>query len=117
MTTYTSAPQLYGMMTNEHSYELVIHDEAHHNTEQKYSAAYENVKHRFAHTVNLSATLKCPLNDIHFKYSLLRGIQDKVVRDFLANVFICTKQERESESSNVIIQIVEQLQKTHEKVN
>lgn len=114
LTTYASAPVLYEMMTDEHSFELIIHDEAHHLKAPQYKAAFELVSSKFAHTVNLSATLACEPNDIHYKYSLLRGIKDKVVRDFRANIFLCTKQEREH--SSVIVQIVKQLLLAHEHV-
>jgi superfamily II DNA or RNA helicase len=83
LTTYTSAPDIYAKISDENAVDLIIHDEAHRAERDIYSAAFAKIVDNVKHYLNLSATL--PNKDGYeadYKYSLLRGIKDGVVRDF-----------------------------------
>ena len=109
LTTYTSAPEVYSrLLTKGCSVDLLIHDEAHRAKRHLYSESLATIEDRIGHCVNLSATLPVPAD---YKYSLLRGIKDKVVRDFNMEIFLCTDIEREE--SNLFVEIVKQLQNNH----
>ena len=90
-TTYASAPDIYARLDDTNIPLVIFHDEAHHVTAPIYGAAFANIAPRL-HTVNLSATLpnsKAP----HYKYPLLKGIRDGVVRDFNLDLFLCVDRE------------------------
>jgi len=112
-TTYTSAPDIFANLTSERSVNLVVHDEAHRTERPEYKASFQRVTEYIHHTVNLSATLpetKVP----HYKYPLLRGIKDNVVRDFHMELFLCVAKERSE--TQLIIKIVEKLLALHSQV-
>jgi len=110
LTTYTSAPEVYRELLTEEGrlVDLLIHDEAHRVKRDQYSASLATIEERIGHRVDLSATLPEPAD---YKYSLLRGIKDKVVRDFNMEIFLCTDAEREQ--SKLFVEIVKQLQTIH----
>jgi superfamily II DNA or RNA helicase len=110
-TTYASAPEIYKCLP--HTIDLVAHDEAHHVGAAEYATAWASVAGLVRHTVNLSATLP-PAKEAHYKYPLLKGIHDKVVRDFNLELFICTLGER-SETS-LLITIVNKMRQWHTNV-
>jgi superfamily II DNA or RNA helicase/ubiquinone/menaquinone biosynthesis C-methylase UbiE len=92
LTTYASAPLIYEKLTPASLPRLIVHDEAHHITSPVYAAAMATVS-ATVHRINLSATL--PIEQIpHYKYSLLRGIADGVVRNFNMDLFVCVDRER-----------------------
>jgi ubiquinone/menaquinone biosynthesis C-methylase UbiE len=70
---------------------VIFHDEAHHVTAPIYSAAFAKIAPH-VHTVNLSATLP-DSKEPHYKYPLLKGIHDGVVRDFNLDLFLCVDTE------------------------
>jgi superfamily II DNA or RNA helicase len=115
LTTYVSAPELYQLVTDQNvHFDMLIHDEAHHIESANYKKALDIVSVFIRHTVNLSATLACESSDIHFKYSLLRGTNDKVVRDFKPFVIQCVKSERDSTA--LLVEMVQLLIEKHEHV-
>lgn len=90
-TTYASAPDIYAHMDETNMPSIIFHDEAHHVTAPIYAAVFAKIA-PCVHTVNLSATLpdsKIP----HYKYPLLKGIRDRVVRDFNLDLFLCVDTE------------------------
>lgn len=112
-TTYTSAPDIFANLTPRRSVNLLVHDEAHRTERPEYKASFQRVTEYIQHTVNLSATLpetKVP----HYKYPLLRGIKDGVVRDFHMELFLCVAKERSE--TQLIIKIVEKLLMLHSQV-
>lgn len=112
-TTYTSAPNIFANLSSERSVHLLVHDEAHRTERPQYKASFQSVTEYIQHTVNLSATLpetKMP----HYKYPLLRGIRDGVVRDFHMELFLCVARERSE--SQLFIKILEKLQMLHKEV-
>ncbi len=114
-TTYTSAPVLFKMIeaTSDVSIDILCHDEAHRTERPDYKAALETVRSKIRHCVNLSATLPATLEP-HYRYSLLRGIKDGVVRDFHMELFVCVDKERSE--TQLLIQIVEKLKTLHRQV-
>ena len=115
-TTYTSAPIIYvAFRANAVSVDLVAHDEAHHVGGPEYATGWADVAGLVRHTVNLSATLpdsKVP----NYKYPLLKGIRDKVVRDFNLELFLCTMGERTGAPTALLVTIIEKLRVYHERV-
>ena len=94
LTTYISAPVIYEtLVENTVSIDLVIHDEAHHIHAPLYNKALESCKHNITHQLNLSATL--PRDSlVNYRYSLLQGIKDEVVRNFDMQLFLCTSRDK-----------------------
>ena len=116
LTTYISAPVIYDDLKDDDvitSIDLVIHDEAHHIYAPLYSQSLEACKHNVMHQLNLSATLPedCVAD---YRYSLLQGIKDKVVRDFNMELFLCTSRDREH--GQVIEKMMRKLITLHEEV-
>ncbi len=113
-TTYTSAPLLYANVHPDRAANLtILHDEAHRTERSEYKLAYTKIQEYIHYTINLSATLpdsKPP----HYKYSLLRGIADGVVRDFHMELFLCTSSERNQ--TQLIITILRKLLALHKQV-
>lgn len=112
-TTYTSAPDIFANLTPRRSVNLLVHDEAHRTERPEYKASFQRVTEYIQHTVNLSATLpetKVP----HYRYPLLRGIRDGVVRDFHMELFLCVARERSE--TQLFIKILEKLQMLHKEV-
>jgi hypothetical protein len=115
LTTYASAPLIYGALTPERVVDIVIHDEAHHITGAEYKRGFDAAAPYLKHVVNLSATL--PITKVpHYKYPLLKGIRDGVVRDFNMELFICTLGERTGSATELLITIVEKLRRFHDRV-
>jgi superfamily II DNA or RNA helicase len=106
-TTYTSAPLIYSTLREV---DLIVHDEAHRIERPEYAAAFSKISSLVKHTVNLSATLPSS-KEAHYKYSLLRGIKDGVVRDFHMELFLCVDKERSE--TKLIETIVEKLKSLH----
>jgi superfamily II DNA or RNA helicase len=112
-TTYTSAPLLYSNLSSPSQVDLLIHDEAHRIERAEYKASLGKASGMIKHTVNLSATLsesKVP----HYKYPLLRGIKDGVVRDFHMELFLCVEKERNE--TTILLTIVRKLLSLHKQV-
>lgn len=88
LTTFASVPIVYGVLSSASAADLVIVDEAHHINGEVYNTAAETACPFIKHRIHFSATL--PENkEVHYKFSLLRGIAEKVVRDFNIQLFIC----------------------------
>jgi superfamily II DNA or RNA helicase len=116
LTTYISAPIIYDDLKDDDvitSIDLIIHDEAHHIYAPIYNTSLEACKHNVMHQLNLSATLPedCVAD---YRYSLLQGIKDKVVRDFNMELFLCTSRDREH--GQVIEKMMHKLISLHENV-
>lgn len=112
-TTYTSAPLIFKELCEDRKVDLLCHDEAHRTERPDYKEALAGVADYIGHAVNLSATL--PLAKLpHYKYSLLRGINDGVVRDFHMRLLMCTAKERNE--TTLIINIVKSLLAMHKQV-
>jgi superfamily II DNA or RNA helicase len=112
-TTYTSAPLLYNKLGGQTSVDLLVHDEAHRVERAEYKAALTRIADLVKHTANLSATLpdsKSP----HYKYPLLRGIKDGVVRDFHMELFLCVAKEKNE--TTLLLTIVRKLLSLHKQV-
>jgi hypothetical protein len=89
---------------------LIIHDEAHHVSAPQYAAALTTMEG--VRRINLSATLpesKVP----HYKYPLLKGIRDVVVRDFNLDLFLCLEKERTLESATALLELIVRKLLTH----
>lgn len=112
-TTYTSASLIYANINRKRTIDLNIHDEAHRIERPEYNAAFIKISQYVKHTVNLSATLPSS-KEAHYKYSLLRGIKDGVVRDFHMELFLCIEKERNE--TKLIETIVKKLQSIHSEV-
>ena len=113
LTTYMSAPDIFLNIGSSNQIDLIIHDEAHRAERKIYSEAFSKINDNIEHCLNLSATL--PLDyEADYKYSLLRGIKDGVVRDFNMHMFLCVDIERNQ--SKTFIEIVEILKKMHPEV-
>jgi superfamily II DNA or RNA helicase len=112
-TTYTSAPLIYAQLCEGRDVDLLTHDEAHRTERPEYKAAFSQVNRFIRRTVNLSATLP-NTKEIHYKYSLLRGIKDGVVRDFHMELFLCVSKERNE--SALLFQIIEKLKSLHKEI-
>jgi superfamily II DNA or RNA helicase/ubiquinone/menaquinone biosynthesis C-methylase UbiE len=113
LTTYMSAPDIYSKISDTNKIDLVIHDEAHRAERTLYKESFLTIVPYIKNCTNLSATL--PLEyEADYKYSLLRGIKDGVVRDFNMNLFLCTDIERNQ--AKTFIEIVELLKKSHPEV-
>lgn len=110
LTTYTSAPLIFKQLGPQCVIDLLCHDEAHRIERPDYAAALTAVQKYIKHTVNLSATLPTKLVP-HYKYSLLRGIHDGVVRDFHMRLFMCTVKERDQTA--LIITMIDSLLAIH----
>jgi hypothetical protein len=113
-TTYISAPAIYAKLTPEVLPHLIIHDEAHHIVSPIYAEALSHVSSS-VHRMNLSATLpdsKMP----HYKYPLLKGIRDGVVRDFNMDLFLCVDKERGAGGTALLELIVHKLLTQHPTV-
>lgn len=112
-TTYTSAPLIYSQINAKNVIDLVIHDEAHRTERPEYKSAFSKINTFVKYTINLSATH--PLDkEIHYKYSLLRGIKDGVVRDFHMELILCTYKEKNE--SKLLISFIEKLCLTHKEL-
>ena len=112
-TTYTSAPEIYSAIYEDREIDLICHDEAHRTERPDYVAAFEEVSQYVGHVVNLSATLPTS-KEPNYKYSLLRGIHDGIVRDFHMELFMCT--EREKGGTELIVTMIEKLLTLHGQV-
>jgi superfamily II DNA or RNA helicase len=112
-TTYTSAPLIYAKINQTRSIDLTVHDEAHRIERPEYAASFSKIASLVNHTVNLSATLPSS-KEAHYKYSLLRGIKDGVVRDFHMELFLCVDKERSE--TKLVETIVEKLHNIHSEV-
>lgn len=110
-TTYTSAPQIYARIGAKRRVDLICHDEAHRTQRPQYRTAFDLIVGHVRHVANLSATLP---QEAHYKYSLLRGIKDGVVRDFHMELLMCSSRERND--TNLIVKIVEKLKVQHKQV-
>ena len=113
LTTYTSAPLLFESLPETYELDLLVHDEAHRTERPQYKGSLKKILSKIKHIANLSATLP-QTKKIHFRYPLLRGIKDKVVRDFHMELFMCVKKERTDTS--LIITIIKKLITLHKKV-
>ena len=107
LTTYISAPVLMATLSDKRRLDMLINDEAHHITAPVYSVAYTRAVPFIQHTVNFSATLPCT-KEPNYKYPLLKGIRDSVVRDFNIELFIC-----KSEEDTGLLQIIDKLVALH----
>jgi superfamily II DNA or RNA helicase/ubiquinone/menaquinone biosynthesis C-methylase UbiE len=112
-TTYTSAPLVYAQLSQEREVDLILHDEAHRTERPEYKAAVSKVSAFIKRIVNLSATLPNS-KEVHYRYSLLRGIRDGVVRDFHMELFLCVSKERNETA--LLFQIVEKLRSLHKEI-
>lgn len=115
-TTYASAPDIFEHLDHTNMPSAVIHDEAHHIVAPIYGAALAKISAEI-YTINLSATLpdsKVP----HYKYPLLKGIRDHVVRDFNLDLFLCVDHEREnaSHATALLELIIQKLLTQHKNV-
>lgn len=108
MTTYVSAPVLLASLSEKRYLDMLIADEAHHITAPVYSAAYARAAPFIRHTVNFSATLP-DIKEPHYKYPLLKGIRDGVVRDFNIELFLCKSGEETG-----LLQMIDKLIALHE---
>ncbi len=113
ITTFASAPKLFAALGPTRVADIMCVDEAHHVTGAEYNEAVASITPYVRHTVHFSATLP-ESKQAHYKYPLLKGIRDSVVRDFNLELFICTLGER-SETS-LLITIVNKLRQWHTKV-
>jgi superfamily II DNA or RNA helicase len=113
LTTYTSAPNIYGKLKDGMEVDILIHDEAHRIERPDYKSALTPISGLIRHTVNLSATLPSTKTP-HYRYSLLRGIKDGVVRDFHMELFLCVAKERNE--TKLLQQILEKLKSLHKEV-
>jgi superfamily II DNA or RNA helicase len=110
-TTYISAAEFFPRLTSDKTPDLVIHDEAHHVTAPQYSAALAKLE-AGVRRINLSATLpdsKIP----HYKYPLLKGIRDGVVRDFNLDLFLCVETERTLGGATALLALIVRKLLTH----
>ena len=107
LTTYASVPQILASLTKDRMVDRLIADEAHHIKGPVYKAAYAIAVPFIRHTIHLSATLP-EEKERHYKYSLLKGIRDGVVRDFNIELFICKNGEETG-----LIQMIEKLVALH----
>jgi superfamily II DNA or RNA helicase/ubiquinone/menaquinone biosynthesis C-methylase UbiE len=112
-TTYTSAPLIYAQLCEGRDVDLLTHDEAHRIERPEYKEAFSKVTRLIKRIANLSATLPST-KEIHYKYSLLRGIKDRVVRDFHMELFLCVSKERNE--SALLFQIIEKLKSLHKEI-
>ena len=113
LTTYRSAPQILfpSFKKRQLAIDLLIHDEAHHMLEPVYMEELKKTTVR--RSLNFSATLpegKTP----HYKYSLLRGIKDEVVRDFFIHLFLSVETERDE--TTLLVNMILKLREFHDKV-
>ncbi len=107
LTTYTSAPRILSVLSADRTVDILLADEAHHIEGPVYKAAYALAAPFIRHTVNFSATLpdsKIP----HYKYPLLKGIRDGVVRDFNIDLFLCKSGEETG-----LLQMIDKLVALH----
>ena len=89
LTTFASVPLLYNhLVEKKRAIHQVIADEAHHVKGAEYAKSYALAKPYIRHTIHFSATLPEGLTP-HYTYPLLKGIRDKVVRDFHIEVVMC----------------------------
>ena len=107
LTTYASVPQILAALSEDRKVDMLIADEAHHIKGPVYKAAYAAAVSFIRHTVHLSATLP-EGKEPHYKYSLLKGIRDGVVRDFNIELFICRSGEETG-----LVQMIEKLIALH----
>jgi len=107
LTTYMSAPQILADLSASRKADMLIADEAHHIRGPLFKAAYERAVPFIQHTVHLSATLP-EGKEPHYKYPLLKGIRDGVVRDFNIELFICKSGEETG-----LLQMVDKLVTLH----
>jgi superfamily II DNA or RNA helicase/ubiquinone/menaquinone biosynthesis C-methylase UbiE len=92
LTTYVSVPHLFQQMHPDRMIDILIVDEAHHiegETYQDHMESYNCVRRVY----HFSATLPDG-KEADYKYSLLRGIHDGVVRDFNIQIMIGLEHER-----------------------
>jgi hypothetical protein len=115
LTTYRSAPTLISKFRPTTLPDVIIHDEAHHIQEPLYAAALNAANMAGVKRINLSATLPDSKKP-HYKYPLLKGIQDGVVRDFNMDLFLCVDKERQDGATALLELIVRKLITQHEKV-
>jgi superfamily II DNA or RNA helicase len=109
LTTYVSAPLLLAALSDERRLDMLIADEAHHITAPVYSAAYATAAPFIGHTVHFSATLP-DAKEPHYKYPLLKGIRDGVIRDFNIELFISKSGE-----DTGLIQMIDKLVALHDR--
>ena len=107
LTTYASVPQILAALSEDKKVDRLIADEAHHIRGPVYKAAYTAAVPFIRHTIHLSATLP-EEKEPHYKYPLLKGIRDGVVRDFNIELFICKSGEETG-----LIQMIEKLIALH----
>ena len=109
LTTYVSAPLLFSALSDERRLDMLIADEAHHITAPVYGAACATAAAFIGHTVHFSATLP-DSKEPHYKYPLLKGIRDGVVRDFNIELFISKSGEETG-----LIQMIDKLVALHDR--
>jgi superfamily II DNA or RNA helicase len=112
LTTYNSAPKIYASLHEDRIVDLVVHDEVHHIVAPIYAEAFNIAQEYICSTANFSATLpdtKYP----DYSYSLLQGIRDKVVRDFVMELFLC--RDGETAAFEQMIEKVVAEQKLHKQ--
>ena len=107
LTTYISVPQILADLTASRKVDMLIADEAHHIRGPLFKAAYDVAVPFIQHTVHLSATLP-EGKEPHYKYPLLKGIRDGVVRDFNIELFICKSGEETG-----LLQMIDKLVALH----
>jgi len=107
LTTYASVPQILVVLSIDRRVDILIADEAHHIDAPVYKAAYSAASTYIQHTVHFSATLP-DHNEPHYKYSLLKGIRDGVVRDFNIELFLCKSGEETG-----LLQMIDKLVALH----
>ena len=107
LTTYASVPHILSVLSDDRKVDRLIADEAHHIKGPVYKAAYSAAVPFIRHTIHLSATLP-EGKEAHYKYPLLKGIRDGVVRDFNIELFICKNGEETG-----LLQMVDKLVALH----
>lgn len=113
LTTYVSAPVIYSKLTSTITPHVIIHDEAHHITATLYATGLSTSLLTDVYRVNLSATLP-DSKTAHYKYPLLKGIRDGVVRDFNMDLFLCVNKERDmGEKETALLELIVKKLLTH----
>lgn len=115
LTTFASVPLLYNhLVEKKRAIHQIIADEAHHVRGAEYAKSYALAKSYIRHTIHFSATLPEDLTP-HYTYPLLKGIRDKVVRDFHIEVVMCKEGDLTS-LQDIIKKSIERLDGVHAKI-
>jgi superfamily II DNA or RNA helicase len=107
LTTYDSVPQILATLSDDRRIDMLIADEAHHIQGPVFRTAYASKTSFIQHTIHFSATLP-EGKEPHYKYPLLKGIRDGVVRDFNIELFICKNEEETG-----LLQMIDKLVALH----